>query len=377
MMENTRPIEVFPPGDFIREELDARDWTQSELAEIMGRSPKEISDLVSGKRAVSPEIAVELEAALGPSAAYWLSLESSYRLWRHDSTDDSIARRARLRSLVPVQEMVRRHWIEESESVDVTEESVRRFLEISDLGQAPVLRHAARRSTVETTPAQLVWLYRARQLARTTQVKSYSPTAFAHALGELRGLVLSVPEVRHVPRILANAGVRFVVIEQFPKTKVDGAVFWLDQASPVVALSLRYDRVDYFWHTLIHELGHVRRKDASTPSEYVLDVDIVGQEITPDDDDAEREADAFATEFLVRQSELDSFITRVDPLYGKQKILSFAARLGVHPGIVVGQLQFRKKIPYSQFRPMLEKVRHIVTQSALTDGWGQHPPILV
>jgi hypothetical protein len=60
--------------------------------------------------------------------------------------------------------------------------------------------------------------------------------------------------------------------------------------------------------------------------------------------------------------------------YGKQKITGFANRIGVHPGIVVGQLQFRKEIPWSSYRQMLEKVRSIVIQSTLTDGWGQTLP---
>jgi HTH-type transcriptional regulator/antitoxin HigA len=46
----------------------------------------------------------------------------------------------------------------------------------------------------------------------------------------------------------------------------------------------------------------------------------------------------------------------------------------VHPGLVVGQLQFRDEIPYTHFHKYLVKVREIITRTAVTDGWGSSPP---
>ena len=54
-MANRRPAEIFAPGEFIGDELEARGWSQIELAEIMGRPARLISELVSGKRAVTPK----------------------------------------------------------------------------------------------------------------------------------------------------------------------------------------------------------------------------------------------------------------------------------------------------------------------------------
>jgi HTH-type transcriptional regulator/antitoxin HigA len=72
---------------------------------------------------------------------------------------------------------------------------------------------------------------------------------------------------------------------------------------------------------------------------------------------------------------LNDFIARVRPLYSEQRILAFAKRINVHPGLVVGQLQRRGEIPYSHFHKYLVKIRHIITQSALTDGWGSIPVV--
>ena len=89
----------------------------------------------------------------------------------------------------------------------------------------------------------------------------------------------------------------------------------------------------------------------------------------------EIKANDAASEFLVPKTELDGFITRVRPLYSEQRILLFAKRIGVHPGLVVGQLQFRDEVPYTHFHKYLVKVREIITQVAMTDGWGTVPPI--
>ena len=117
-MTDRKAAEVFAPGEFIKEELEARDWRQAELAEIMGRPPTVVSGLVKGTRAISPEIAKALGDAFGTSAHYWMNLESIYRLQRAGNADNVIARRARLYEKAPIKEigiasmgmMVVRQW---------------------------------------------------------------------------------------------------------------------------------------------------------------------------------------------------------------------------------------------------------------------------
>ena len=75
-MENLTVAKAFPPGEFIKEELEARDWTQQSLAEIMGRQTSVVSAIVNGKRAISLDIATELSSAFGTSADYWMNLKN-------------------------------------------------------------------------------------------------------------------------------------------------------------------------------------------------------------------------------------------------------------------------------------------------------------
>lgn len=368
-----KPAEVFPPGEYIKDELDARGWSQAEFAEILGRPARLVSEIINGKRAISPETAKEIAAAFDSTPELWMNLESAYRLSRAKNDEGAVARRAKLYQAAPVKEMIRRCWIRGSDSVEVLEKQVLDFFGIKDLEEEPQFwPYAARMSAAYTTLTR-TWLFRARHLARSVHAKGFGPGGVQDALDGLRGLLLEPEEVRHVPHVLTEAGIRFLVVEHLPQTRLDGACFWLDQASPVVVLSLRYDRVDWFWHTLMHELGHIERRHGLHDGEQPVDVDLFGRRPSgggAPKPEIEREADAT----LIPPEELESFIARVGPLYSQQKIRRFAGQLRVHPGIVVGQLQFRSEIDYSQHRRMLAPVRDIITQAALTDGWGHTVP---
>ncbi|MBI4276969.1 MAG: HigA family addiction module antidote protein [Armatimonadetes bacterium] len=378
-MQRVAPAEAFPPGEFLREELEARGWTQADLAEILTVSPQHINEIINGKSSITPETAKALGAAFGVDPRYWMNLESIYQLWRVRTAagSNNIERRAKLFVKAPVREMIRRHWIETSNSVDVLEKRVLDFFEISSLDEEAIVWSAARKSTsyASVTPLQRAWLFRARQLARAVQAAPFSKVSFQRAMQTLKTLLWNREDVRHVPKVLAEAGIRFVVVEHLEQTRIDGACLWLEKKSPVVALSLRYDRIDAFWHTLMHELGHVQERHG-LEGYAPLDVELLRESRIAEKDgpQEEKDADQFAVEFLIPQRDLDHFIRRVRPLYSATKITGFAALQKVHPGIVVGQLQHRGEIGYTYHRRMLEKVRSIVTQSALTDGWGHTPP---
>jgi HTH-type transcriptional regulator/antitoxin HigA len=367
--------EAFPPGEFIKEELEARGWTQEDLAEIMGRQSSVISGLINGKRVVSSDIASDLAAAFGTTAQLWMNIETAHQLFVEGRTSEAVARKAKLFAKTPVAEMIKRGWIEASKDLDVLENNVLRFLEINSLDQETSLSYAAKRSTPTANPSQVAWVYRARKIARGVQAGLFSDAAFRYALSRLRELRSNPEDIRLVPRILAEGGVRFLLIEKLPRGKIDGVCFWLDESSPVIAISMRYDRLDHFWYITSHECGHVQHRD-SLGGQPLLDIDLVGDEAIPfyEKTEVEKRADVFAENFLVERPEMEKFIGRVRPLYSKQKIKNFAARIGVHPAIVLGQLQHYKEVEWSHSREMLVKVRDILISSALTDGWGSTLP---
>ncbi len=356
----------FAPGEYIRDELEARGWTQEAFAHILGRPLKTVNQIITGVKAITPQTARELAAAFGTTAELWLNLESAYRLAQEKPNSDAVARRAKLYEFAPVKEMILRKWIPDLEDVSALEAAVNDFF-------SEPFEVAARKSTsYETdTPAQRAWMYQARNMARKiVDVSPYSEPKARKYLDELRALVTSEHEVRHVPKLLGRMGIRLVLIKGLQGAAIDGAVFWLDKKSPVIALSLRYDRIDNFWFTLFHELSHVLHGDAS------IDVNLVGPNrvATADISEVERRANKEASNYLVPSEKIESFIIRHRPRFSKVKIIQFANLHGIHPGIVVGQLQHRDAINYSHSREMLPPVRSLIAPNALTDGWGHSSP---
>lgn len=369
---NRVPAEVFPPGDFIRDELEARGWTQGDLAQIMGRPVQVVNEIVAGKKQITPDTAVGLAKAFGDDdALYWMNLENVYRLAQAKPADDAVGRRAKLYSLFPVRELTKRRWVEPSDNPDVFAHRVCGFYGIKSLDEKPQLAYAAKAVDDEhSRPLQLAWLYRAYNLAKAAPANAYSKAKLRAALPKLKALLISPEEIREIPKILADAGVRFVIVEFLPNSKIDGASFWID-GTPVIAMSIRFDRLNNFWFVLRHEIEHVLNEDGQ-----ILDVELTESIQRKDAVSAEEaRANNAAAEFLVPKNELDSFITRVRPLYSERRILLFAKRIGVHPGLVVGQLQFRDEVPYTHFHKYLVKVREIITQTALADGWKTVPPL--
>lgn len=361
------PAEIFPPGEFLREELEAREWSQQELADILDRPPRLISELIAGKRAITPETARGLAEAFGMSAEYWMNLESQYQLSKLKVVNNHVARKSRLYSKFPVREMVRRGWVRASENLDVLEQRFCEFFNILNMDAQVTLSHRAKKTdvTMDVTPLQLAWLFRVRAMAGQQTVPAYSREKLLAAVEKLKTLVLAPEETRHVPRILAEAGVRLVFVEPMAGSKLDGACFWLADDNPVIGMTLRFDRIDNFWFVLRHEIEHVLQEDGK--DEPIIDADV------GDDKEGLLECEVHANEagaeFCVPLDQLENFIARVQPYFSEQKVLLFAQRINVHPGLVVGQLQ-RKLGRHDFLRRHQVKVRACVLPSADADGWG-------
>lgn len=356
-----------PPGEFIRDELLRRSWSQDDLAHVLGTGKARMNKIINGTQELSPEIALALETAFGVSAQTWLEREAAHRLARTTTDTREVRRRARLYDLAPVKEMQKRGWIGPTESIEDLESHLAKFFGVSDLSEEPTLSVAMRKSAPDQkmTLAQRAWCFQVRALARANLASRYDESRLPSLVEKLRKLAAFPQESRKVPTLLAFYGIRFVVVEPLTGGGVDGVALWLDDQSPVIGMSIRYDRIDNFWFVLFHELEHIKHKDAfhvdSDPPEQS---DAIKSE-------AESRANAGASSTLIPTDLMKSFVLRTSPLYSKEKINQFANRVKIHPGIIVGQLQNRKEIGYYSGREMLVKIRQTVTSTAITDGWGQ------
>jgi len=360
------------PGEVIKSELEKRGWTQTDLASILGKHLPAVSEIIQGKRSITPDMAISLAAAFGNAPEFWMNLDGEYRVSRLEPNVE-VERRAKLFSVAPVKDMEKRGWIRATSSLNELEKELCKFFNVDSLESKPRVHANARQSfnTKDLIPAQIAWCIRAAKLATVIDANSFNVGNFKDSFSDISKLADYPEKSRHLPRLLSKLGVRFVIIEPLPHSRIDGAAFWLADDAPVVVLSLRYDRIDCLWHTLLHELSHIRHRDAQS-----VDSEIVGDQRTENTEDVEQRANREAASALIPNAALDSFVLRVKPFYSKQKIVQFAIRMNVHPGIVVGQLQHRKEIPWGANREMLAKVRDIATSTALTDGWGMSAPTL-
>jgi HTH-type transcriptional regulator/antitoxin HigA len=365
-MTNRTPAEVFPPGEFLADELEARGWTQTEFAEIIGRPQKLVNDVVLGKRAITPETATDFAEALGTTPQFWMNLESAWQLSKVPARDDSIARAAALREKFPVKEMIKRGWIKPANSPAQLEKFVLEYFNLESLNDNIKFKHAARRNYQDdVTAAQWAWIFRVNQLASSLKLKPFSQAGLRSRIDDLEKLMIEPEEIRHIPKILFECGVRLVIVEPIPGSKIQGVCFWINEGqSPVIGLTLKGDQIDKFWFDFWHEIEHVLNGDGK---EHIIIEDF--DESTPSTDQIEVNANLKASEHCVPQRQMRDFILRHNPMFYEKNMLGFAKIMKRHPGIVAGQIQ-RQTNRWDLFKKHQPRVRNILIETALTDGYG-------
>lgn len=364
-MAASNVVLIEPPGVLIKIELEERGWSQRDLAFILGQTEQQLNILLSGKRGITPDMARLLGDAFDVHPQFFLNLQAQYDLQNAKEPDPAVKTRAQLQALLPIREMIRRGWLQDGEA-SLLELQMNRFVEAANDREPSEIAFAAKKTHYdETPPHQLAWVYRVRQLSRQMSVATFSCDALKNALPKLRSLLVDPESISAVPAILADCGVRLVIVEVLPGAKIDGVCTWLDDDTPVIGMSTLYDRVDNFWFVLRHEIEHILQGHGKQTIGIVDHLS--GDEVT--DSDIERIANDAAEDFCVPKHKMDSFYLRKNPYFYERDVLGFAALMGVHPGIVVGQLQRRMK-RHDYLRKYQVQVRKYLMTSALIDGWG-------
>ena len=336
------------PGEILRDELDARGLAQVDLAARMGRPVQVVNEILRNKKGISPQTARDLELVLGVPAHLWMNLQSSYELTRDrledeqrivDETPDLAAL---LKQRLCVRELVKRGWIEERETLGAQAYDVLAFFGVASFQSVKRTPTAA---AFRVTPGAKLdpwrlaaWMRGGEIIAEQTDLSApFDREAFERMLPELRSETRNAAPWPRLRERCAGAGVALVMVPALPKSGANGVTYWLQRDRPVIQISLLRKRADIFWFTFFHEAAHVLdgyRADAA------INLDGVRRE-----DPADRAADQFAADLLIPPEHWREFIEN-SPITSTT-ITSFADRIGIHPGIVVGRLQFEKKIPRS------------------------------
>lgn len=360
------------PGAYIKEEMEERGWIQRDLAFILGVPETAVNMILSGKRGISADMAKALGDAFDVPAEFFANLQQAYDMAKARNPYPGVPERRRMQSVFPVREMIQRGWIQPADAT-MLESQLVRFFNAESAQDIPYMAHAAKKSRyeeLEIPAAQLAWLFRVRQIANSISVPKYSAKALRAALDAFEALLLEPEGVRHVPRILMECGVRFIIVEKLPSADIDGVCFWLDKAAPVIGMSTTRDRVDNFWFVVRHEIEHVLQKHGQ--EDEIIDINVDAQAANVSDE--ERIANQAAANFCVPEGEFNVFMARKHPFYYEKDVINFARRLNRHPGLVVGRM--RKTLDrWDYLTRHLVKTRQFVLPGAIADGWGQVIPV--
>ena len=357
------PEEVTPPGATLGDLMEERGLTQAELSRRLKRPPQAINEIIAGKKEITEDTALELERVLQVPAHFWLARDARYREYLARLRDGEL-REAQVPwvETFPLKALQAAGVLPAGRLTpafkqQLVDHLLRFFGVASPQGwaaqygsmQAQFRRASPERQT--DTAAITAWLRMGELAAAKQDVKDHSAQALQAALPQLRALtLLEAPLIGpELTRLCAAAGVHLVLVPPLPGTHVSGVARWLG-SKPLIQLSLLGKWNDIFWFSFFHEVAHVLKHPTRT---IFLDDAAAGGTV---DSAEEREADRFASDVLIPRARHPELARLQLTTAG---INAFANSLGVHPGIVVGQLQHCARIRYDHPLTKLKARDHI------------------
>jgi len=333
------PLWASPPGETIAEMLRRKRIDFAAFASDMGGSEDDARCLLEGNSAIDHDVAERLSDLIGGSVSFWLRREAQYRddVARLHGMHEEENAGAWLREL-PINDMVKFGWISRIQSKTGQAKEVLRFFGVSSISawrdatgsvQSVV---AFRTSTTFKSPPGSVaaWLRQGEISSCQRSCIQFDRVKLISAIPELRKLTRIKDPEKFLPQLeelCGKCGVA-LVIERAPQgCRASGATKFLANGTALILMSFRYRSDDHFWFTFFHEIGHLILHDKSA-------LFIEGADFMKTDE--ERQADEFSEVTLVPAEFKQEMLSL--PL-DHRKIQRFAKRIGISPGIVLGQLQ--------------------------------------
>jgi len=341
------PIPIPDPIEAIEFRMSEQGLRQKDLVPLLG-SRSRVSEVLSRKRPLTVQMIRALSTGLGIPTETLIA----------EPATKNVKQKANAVALdwgkFPVREMERRGWFDTltKKARTSAEEAVKAFLaQIGGGSPAYALyRRTFRGDEIDDKSYHSILAWSARVLIRAKSVETtiakfelakITPTLLRE-LGQLswfdRGPALAV-------EFLAKCGIVLVIEPRLPNTLIDGAALLTEKKMPVIGLTLRFDRVDYFWYTLLHEVVHVW-KHLNTVEEAFVDrvQNIDSKNIL------EKEANRIARDALIPRAIWKRSQAFLAPT--RESIQQLADSLHIHPAIVAGRLQHETG-RYDGFREFL------------------------
>lgn len=330
------------PVDAILFRMEEQGLRRKDLAPILGGKNR-VSEVLARKRPLTLSMVRALSDTLQiPADLLIREPEAPYG----EGTDDGH---------ISVPLLVKSGWFSDEEASRLTtSDIVRRYLKPT---HGPLyLKHTITYgSTPKTNKTNLrLWVGRVRELAKETRKERgiWRPdTLNQQFLAYIARLSWSESGPRLAKNFLTEKGIAFIVLPALPQTRLDGAAMLGEDGAPIIGFTIRHDRLDNFWFTLIHELAHAWMH-LSDPKLAITDEDVEDER---DDDAKEVEANRLAREAFIPRSEWKRSGAFLRP--SAETIHAFADKLHISPAIIAGRLR-REKAGYSAFSRLVGH-RHV------------------
>lgn len=349
----TFPFDVPDPIEAIEFRMQEQGLRQVDLVPMLG-SRSRVSEVLSRKRPLTVAMIRAISTGLGIPLDILVAERNSEKANNSDVMASSEPKFDWEK--FPIKEMRRRGWINlpvhSAEVEKAAADSVKIFL--ASLGEhqleSALYRRTFRGENLDEKAFYSTLAWTGRVISRAKEVEhtlpSFQPQSiteeFFVKLAQLSvhqdGPLLAVEE-------LAKKGIALVIEPKLPNTLIDGAALMSECGMPVIGLTLRYDRVDYFWFTLLHELAHVWKHLTESEEGFIDRV-----ENSAPSQLVEKEANRIARDALIPRA-----IWKRSSAYlhqTKNAILELASQLKIHPAIVVGRIQ-KETERYEIFRDLL------------------------
>ena len=346
------------PVEAIKFRMEQQDLTPRDLIPYIGSRSK-VSEILSGKRQLTLPMIRALNSGLGIPATILIQSQCQDKEMEIVDWDR-----------FPIKQMIAWGWIaapDGTSSIKI-EEILRSFFRAAGpidpevvLCRSSTTSSHKRSVRVMDDYALIAWS--AQVLTRAarypTTVTYQSGTLTLDFLQEIARISSSEKGPLIVRDFLGKYGIRVVVERHPPGTYLDGAAIIVDKLHPVIGLTLRYDRVDNFWFTLMHELAHLALH-LETDNIFYDDLDIEAE-----GDSRERDADKLAGEALIPDSLWDK--SPASRLRSPEAAEHLAKQLQIHPAIVAGRMRHE----FKAYRLLNNLVGHRMVRRLFPEtSWG-------
>jgi len=334
------PIDLPDPIEAIKFRMEQQGLRQKDMVPYLGSQSK-VSEVLNRRRPLSLTMIRALHEGLGIPAEVLLQEPGQEIPERHYNPRD-----------YPFAEMFERGYLAPFAG-SLREARLRAEALLVDFfsifeGALPQPVFCRRTDRAPDDNALIAWQAQALRLAHEEDLPDYDPAAVDDAA--LRSLVRQSyfsTGPQNARELLNRWGIHLIILRHLPRTYLDGASFIAPWGCPVVGLTLRYDRLDNFWFTLLHELAHVRLhlnqdgQDGQAGLAFFDETQRVPAE--PDDapeDAREQEANAFAQDMLIAADVWERKRPLLLPDPSDRAVKNVAQELRISPAIVAGRIRW-------------------------------------